>query len=153
MPQPEMENFNVLLTIRHSAEIFVKQENFQIELAIKYENITINADKKQMLRVFNNLIQNAQQAIPFDRKGLLKIICEIENNRCIIRFQDNGKGIPEEMQEFIFSPNFTTKSTGMGLGLAMVKSIIEGFSGKIWFETTPNEGTTFFISLPVTDNQ
>jgi two-component system, NtrC family, nitrogen regulation sensor histidine kinase NtrY len=62
---------------------------------------------------------------------------------------DNGTGIPEELQEKMFSPNFTTKTSGMGLGLAIVKNIVENFNGRVWFETFTNEGTTFYLEIPV----
>ena len=65
-----------------------------------------------------------------------------------MKIKDNGTGINEEQVNKIFTPNFTTKTGGMGLGLAMVKSIVESFNGKIWFETKSGIGTTFFISIP-----
>jgi signal transduction histidine kinase len=61
--------------------------------------------------------------------------------------KDNGTGIPPDRIDKIFMPNFTTKSTGMGLGLAMVKNIVENAGGQIWFETSQNIGTTFYVSL------
>jgi signal transduction histidine kinase len=75
----------------------------------------------------------------------------VKNNQCEISFQDNGSGISTESQTRIFSPNFTTKTAGMGLGLAMVKNIIDNSLGSIWFETEPGKGTTFFVSLPMGD--
>jgi signal transduction histidine kinase len=66
-----------------------------------------------------------------------------------ISITDNGEGIPEEMQSHIFVPNFTTKSSGTGLGLAMCKGIVEQAKGKIWFETEQGRGTTFHVELPV----
>ena len=70
-------------------------------------------------------------------------------NDLVLSIQDNGTGISDELRDKIFSPNFTTKNSGMGLGLALVKNIIESSEGEIWFESTENVGTTFFISLPV----
>ena len=106
------------------------------------------ADKEQMLRVFNNLIKNSVQAIQEPADGLIKIKLTSDAMNHNILFSDNGKGIPEEMKEKVFYPNFTTKSGGMGLGLAMVKSIIENAKGSIRFESQESEGTTFFITLP-----
>ncbi|MGQ0739952.1 MAG: ATP-binding protein, partial [Bacteroidota bacterium] len=76
-----------------------------------------------------------------DEKG------DVEN--IIISIKDTGEGIPLEMQDKIFVPNFTTKSSGTGLGLAMCKGIVEQAHGKIWFETEQGRGTTFFVLLPV----
>ena len=74
---------------------------------------------------------------------------DIKAESIIIKVTDNGEGIPMEMQTKIFIPNFTTKSSGTGLGLAMSKTIVEQAKGKIWFETVENEGTTFFVELPI----
>ena len=112
-------------------------------------NPTIIADKDQLSRVFNNLIKNALQAIPEDKKGVIKITIQEKNEMVLISIQDNGTGIPEDKKEKIFVPNFTTKTTGMGLGLAIVKNIIEAINGNIRFETQENKGTTFFIELPI----
>jgi signal transduction histidine kinase len=63
--------------------------------------------------------------------------------------EDNGTGIPEEMKNKIFSPNFTTKTSGTGLGLAMCKGIVEQAKGEIWFETNASKGTSFHVTLPL----
>ena len=77
-------------------------------------------------------------------------INEVQNDGVItISVKDNGEGIPEEMRSKIFTPNFTTKTSGTGLGLAMTKSIVEQAKGNIWFETEEGKGTTFFVQLPV----
>jgi signal transduction histidine kinase len=70
----------------------------------------------------------------------------------VIAVSDNGTGIPEELQNKLFSPSFTTKTSGMGLGLSIVKNIVENFAGKIRFETQPGKGTTFFLEIPVYEN-
>jgi signal transduction histidine kinase len=102
-----------------------------------------------MHRVFNNLINNAIQAIPDGRSGVVTVEVNLNgNNRYRIKIKDNGIGIPEDKKENIFRPNFTTKTGGTGLGLAMSKNIIESSGGKIWFETEVDQGTTFFIELP-----
>jgi signal transduction histidine kinase len=67
----------------------------------------------------------------------------------VISVSDNGTGIPDELREKMFSPNFTTKSSGMGLGLAIVKNIAENFNGRIFYETVIDGGTTFFLEIPV----
>lgn len=106
------------------------------------------ADKKQLLRVFNNLIKNSLQAIGNAGNGLIEISVKEKENQFLISIHDNGSGIAREQRGKIFSPNFTTKSGGMGLGLAIVKSIITDAGGEIWFESKPGDGTWFFISLP-----
>jgi two-component system nitrogen regulation sensor histidine kinase NtrY len=113
------------------------------------EPCLIYADKNQLLRVFNNLIKNALQAIPDERQGIIVVNVKQANNWVIAAVVDNGIGIDEEKKEKVFTPNFTTKSSGMGLGLAMSRNIIEGAYGKIWFESKIEEGTTFFVKLPL----
>jgi signal transduction histidine kinase len=101
-----------------------------------------------MIRVFNNLLKNAFQAIPEDRKGMVSIRVEQKQDTLRIALTDNGSGISESERGKIFVPYFTTKGTGTGLGLAMVKQIIENHRGSIDFRSTPGKGTTFIIYLP-----
>jgi signal transduction histidine kinase len=120
------------------------------ENKIKSKNILVEADREQMLRVFNNLIKNAIQATEKCDTGKIELECSLTNDKnVLIKIIDNGIGIAEENFEKIFVPNFTTKSAGTGLGLAMVKNIIESFGGKVYFESQINKGSTFFIELPL----
>jgi signal transduction histidine kinase len=112
----------------------------------------VNADKTQLLRVFNNLLKNSVQAIGNKEEGKIDISVTMEQKNYLIIITDNGSGIPTEKTDKIFTPNFTTKTGGMGLGLAMVKSIIESTGGKIWFESEENIGTSFYITLPLYDD-
>ena len=77
----------------------------------------------------------------------------LADGKVLVKVKDNGNGIPEEMQAKIFTPNFTTKTSGTGLGLAMSKGIVEQARGRIWFETKAGEGTTFFVELPVVNEK
>jgi nitrogen fixation/metabolism regulation signal transduction histidine kinase len=109
----------------------------------------IEADKTQINRLFNNLVLNAIQAQQQNTESKIVIDEEINNNTILVKIKDNGTGIPLEQQSNIFIPNFTTKTSGTGLGLAMCKGIVEQSNGKIWFKTEENVGTTFFIELPL----
>jgi signal transduction histidine kinase len=82
-----------------------------------------------------------------DEKGLIIIELTKDNTSVTLKIKDNGRGIDNEMKEKIFSPNFTTKSSGMGLGLAIVKSIIETNKGEIWFVSEEGKGTEFYIKF------
>jgi signal transduction histidine kinase len=113
------------------------------------DRVMVEADKTQMNRLFTNLLMNAVQACAEDSECRI-VIDEMRMENIIrITVKDNGEGIPPEMQDKIFVPNFTTKSSGTGLGLAMCKSIVEQARGKIWFATKQGEGTSFFVELPV----
>ena len=109
----------------------------------------IEADKMQMNRLFTNLIKNATEAYPENQTAMVIIRQIIKQKEVIISIQDRGEGIPASMQPKIFAPNFTTKTSGTGLGLAICKGIVEKANGHIWFETEPEKGTTFFVSLPL----
>jgi len=151
MPEPQIQQFDIIPLVQQSVSLFRDQSDCEITFETELQECFIKADPNQILRVFNNLIKNALQAIPGDRQGVIRIILAITEDACEISFQDNGTGIANDRQTRIFSPNFTTKTAGMGLGLAMVKNIIENSSGRIWFNTDPGEGTTFFVSLPLKD--
>jgi signal transduction histidine kinase len=112
-------------------------------------SIIMKADKTQMNRVFTNLIANGVEACSQNQKCLITIKEERVDGTVIIQIKDNGEGIPESMWSKIFTPNFTTKTSGTGLGLAMCKNIIEQAQGHIWFETEEGVGTTFFVELSV----
>jgi nitrogen fixation/metabolism regulation signal transduction histidine kinase len=113
------------------------------------EKVMLRADKTQMNRLFTNIFQNAVEACDEKDRCVINVNELRENGSIIVSVKDNGEGIPTAMQSKIFAPNFTTKSSGTGLGLAMCKSIVEQAHGKIWFETKLGEGTTFHIELPL----
>ena len=98
------------------------------------------------------MIKNAIQAIPESKKGNILIALSKKEQMAVIAVTDDGTGIPVELRDKLFSPSFTTKTSGMGLGLAIVKNIVENFSGRIWFDTELEVGTTFYIEIPVFEN-
>ena len=104
------------------------------------------ADNQQISQVFNNLIKNALQAIDTKPDGDIIVMLQEKETEVEITVSDNGCGIPPDIQSKIFIPNFTTKSTGAGLGLAISKNIVESTGGNISF-TSSNAGTTFYVRL------
>jgi len=102
-----------------------------------------------MNRVFTNLFSNANEAKRDDANCQITILEEIVDGKVRISVIDNGVGISEEMKQKIFTPNFTTKSSGTGLGLAMCKGILEQTGGDISFTTEAGKGTTFFLTIPL----
>lgn len=128
-------------------DLYQMHDNVELEFQDLPEAIPVYSDKTQMNRLFTNLLQNAVEACNHKNCQIgLKAV--LENGKVIVAVRDNGEGISPEMQSRIFSPNFTTKSSGTGLGLAMCKGIVEQAKGKIWFETSAL-GTTFFVELPL----
>lgn len=111
--------------------------------------LIVLADRDHLMRVFNNLLKNAQQAIPEDRAGRVEVRLRSSDTEAIAEVRDNGTGIAEADRERIFRPNFTTKSSGMGLGLAMVQRMVESAGGRVWFESREGAGSSFFVALPL----
>jgi signal transduction histidine kinase len=108
-------------------------------------------DAQLMGRIFSNLIINGIQSVPEGTIPKIEIGLLTNNNQIVIEFKDNGSGIPEEIRDKIFIPNFSTKGTGSGIGLSIAKRGIEHAGGQLWFETTTGEGTTIFVELPLAD--
>ena len=106
-------------------------------------------DKSQLLIIFNKPIKNAQQAHVNERPGRMQITLQQKNENAIISGSDNGMGISKEKEDKIFLPNFTTKSGGSGLGLPICKKLIESMDGDIFFESVFNQGTIFYVTIPV----
>ena len=150
MPTPNIELVCINELVKNCSELFKETENSELTFIDKtQEKYFVEVDKDQCVRVCTNLIKNAQQSIPESGMGKIEIELFIKNKQIILKVKDNGTGIAPEAMDKIFVPNFSTKSEGMGLGLAMVKNIVESFDGKIWFETTQNAGTSFYVSLPI----
>lgn len=133
---------------RSSVALLAGEPNVDITLHSS-SPLVVKADREHLLRVFNNLLKNALQAIPDGRRGKVDVVLRGENQQAIAEVRDNGTGVPEDARERIFEPNFTTKSSGMGLGLAMAKRMVEQAGGTIRFETRAGEGATFIITLPL----
>jgi two-component system, NtrC family, nitrogen regulation sensor histidine kinase NtrY len=150
IPTARNQVFLLAEQLQKIIELFESHENVEIKFhPSKLENIEVNADREQLSRALINLLKNAIQSIPEGQTGKIDIHLKRRDHMALILVTDNGAGIPEELREKLFSPSFTTKSSGMGLGLAIVKNIVENFAGKIWFETDTEKGTTFYIEIPV----
>jgi two-component system nitrogen regulation sensor histidine kinase NtrY len=149
MPRASNAILDLDIILENIVNLYAESDKIKISYPSgKYRDLKVYADKDHLVRVFSNLFKNAIQAIPENREGLITVEIENTDHSYLVKIQDNGDGIPEDKIAKIFTPNFTTKTGGMGLGLAMVKSIIENAGGKIWFETKAGEGTIFFVMLP-----
>ena len=144
--------FNLNDSIKHVSSLYSANERLHITLSPHKEKIMIRADRTQINRLLTNLIQNAIQSVPESRTAEIDIETREDNGRVIVSVKDNGSGIPEHMTSKIFTPNFTTKTSGTGLGLAMCKGIVEKLDGRIWFETREDEYTIFSVELPLNKN-
>jgi two-component system, NtrC family, nitrogen regulation sensor histidine kinase NtrY len=150
IPTAMKQVFNLSSQIKKVIELYEIHDRIHISfLTGECGEIKVYADREQLSRALINLIKNGIQAIPEEREGYIRIVLERKNSIVVISVADNGTGIPPELQEKMFSPNFTTKSSGMGLGLAIVKNIAENFNGRVWYETNMRDGTIFYLEIPV----
>jgi signal transduction histidine kinase len=146
MPAQQNETLNVVAIVKLALDIF--NEDY-ITFQADEKKIIAKLDRTQLIRVVTNLIKNGIQSIPDDAENP-KIIVNVtsEGSMVIIRVQDNGVGISDENKSKVFEPKFTTKTSGMGLGLAMVKNIVETYNGTITFISEKGKGTTFTVTFP-----
>lgn len=148
MPTQRKEDINVVAVVKHALDIFNEE---YIHYIPQEEKLFAYLDKTQLIRIITNLVKNATQAIKGDNENPkieVKVFSQDEN--VVITVSDNGKGILEENKKMIFEPKFTTKTSGMGLGLPMIKNIIEAYNGTITFSSTYGIGTVFTVTLPKT---
>lgn len=149
MPQANNEKIILNEIVEAVHDLFRKREDMDIKLIEPINDIYIYADRNHLVRILNNLLKNSIQAIPDDRRGMIEISLISKDGNALVAVKDNGKGIPDHMKDKVFTPNFTTKSSGTGLGLAISANMIESFNGKIYFDSIPTVGTTFYIEVPL----
>lgn len=145
----QIEPLDVQEVIESVVRLYRTHPGLVIHWSSMEQPITVLADRVQMSRLLTNLLQNASEARSVDETVEVSILLELKNGTVLLSIKDDAGGIPVSMQSKIFTPNFTTKSSGTGLGLAMCKGIVENANGRIWFETEEGNGTTFFIELPL----
>lgn len=147
MPAQQNETLNVVEVVEFSLDIF--NEDF-IRFESNSDEIITVMDRTQLIRIITNLVKNAIQAIPEEQENKAVLVSvNAEEDNVIIAVKDNGIGINTENTERIFEPKFTTKTSGMGLGLGIIKNIIENYKGTITFESELGKGSTFIVSLPI----
>lgn len=149
MPSNVSDEVDISALIHDLVVLFESNSSIQFSVNVPAERLFVNADKSALNRIFTNLIKNSIQAIGEKTGGKIEIDLSSKENHLVIVLSDNGKGMLPEESEHVFSPYFTTKTSGMGIGLAMTKNLINGAGGEIWFETAAGVGTKFFIRLPL----
>ncbi|SHI68169.1 HAMP domain-containing protein [Algibacter luteus] len=145
MPAQQNETLNVVKIVKLALDIF--NEDYII-FSTDSDEIIAKFDRTQLIRVVTNLVKNAIQAIPEDKTPKIVIHVSQNNGDVLITVADNGLGVAEENKHKVFEPKFTTKTSGMGLGLAMVKNIVDTYKGSVSFVSEKNKGTTFKVSFP-----
>lgn len=147
----KVELFDLHDVIRSLNDLYLPNSEVDITWNPINDNAMVNMDKTQVNRLFTNLYTNALQACRENEICKIQVDEKRVDDKIIIAISDNGEGISSEAQERIFIPNFTTKSSGTGLGLAMCKGIVEQAKGRIWFETSIGEGSVFYVELPLAE--
>ncbi len=150
MPDTKLEDVSVMEVLATVVDVF--QNNTGVNILLNShadDTFVVKGDRDQLLRSFNNLIKNSIEASASKRRCRITITVSRGTDQSItVTLQDNGEGISPEIQEKLFQPNFTTRSSGTGLGLAFVKQAIEGMGGTIHYHTIIGKGTTFYLTIP-----
>ncbi|ELR70845.1 hypothetical protein C900_03280 [Fulvivirga imtechensis AK7] len=152
MPIPENERYEFGAVVRNTVNLHSNRENVTIHLQTPGHAVYTIGDEQLMGRIISNIIINAIQAgEDQDHLELEVILMDINGTKLQLEIRDHGPGIDETIHSKIFIPNFSTKESGSGIGLAIAKHGVEHAGGKIWFETEMEVGTSFFIELPMVD--
>ncbi|WP_375559381.1 PAS domain-containing protein [Bernardetia sp. OM2101] len=144
------EKMDINKGIENTLILYHNQIKHGVEVQKKLANIPkVQGYPDELIQVWTNLIHNAIQAMK--NEGTLTLKSEEKGTKILVSISDTGTGIPKEAQERVFDAFFTTKKAGegSGLGLDIVKKIVEKHNGKIWFESEEGKGTTFFVEIPI----
>lgn len=148
MPAQQGEKINIIETTKLALKIF--KENY-IVFSSEFKDLQVRIDRTQMVRIITNLIKNALEACELIKEPKVQVIIEKKKKEVLISVIDNGEGISKELKNKIFEPKFTTKTSGMGLGLGMVKNLVDSYDGRISVRSKIDTGTIFSITFPLND--
>jgi signal transduction histidine kinase len=146
---PKNEVFDLHEMLQSLASLYNTGSNLNFAWSPVEQRVLLFADRTQLNRLFTNLLQNAVEACANRDQRIIRMNEHLNGEYITVSVTDNGEGIPEQTQSRIFTPNFTTKTSGTGLGLAMSKGIVEQAKGEIWFVTKEGTGTTFYVKVPL----
>lgn len=147
MPKPSMESVEINAVISESVALFDQDVNIEFEMMLEQNLPAVKSDREELRRAFINIIRNGIQAM--NNAGKMTIRSRTENGNVVIAFRDYGVGMSDEVKAKLFQPNFSTKTDGMGLGLAITRKSIDDVGGSITAESVVGEGTTVIVSLPI----
>ncbi|GJQ21006.1 MAG: histidine kinase [Bacteroidia bacterium] len=147
MPERRFEKVDVHGLLREALQLFSAMEGVDIRMRFADSGPVLIADREELRRVIINIVRNAVQAM--NQHGVITVTTRLHGGTCTIDFTDTGPGIPEELQTKVFEPNFSTKTDGMGLGLAMAQRVVEDLNGTISLKSKPGAGTTVSLTFPI----
>ena len=153
MPNRAPESLDLNEVAREAAALFegplADNDRTTLDIALAAEPLPVQADHEEVRRVLVNLLTNALQAIPSGAPGHITLASRLEEGHAVLSVTDNGVGIASDVRSKVFQPSFSTKTSGMGLGLAISKRAVEAAGGTIAFDTADGAGTTFTVRLPL----
>jgi two-component system nitrogen regulation sensor histidine kinase NtrY len=144
--KPEL--FELKTVLENVIAVFKANSGIQFNTKFVEDDCRVYVDKNQIIRVFNNIFKNAVQALNHQENPRIDTICSLINGHVVIEIKDNGVGIPKKEISRVFEPRFTTKSGGMGFGLALVKKMIDNAGSTIEVQSVEGLGTKFTITIP-----
>ena len=147
LPQTSNTKIELNSVVQVVHNLFRKREDMNITLSEPIHSVMVFADKNQLIRILNNLVKNAIEAIPQNKKGMIQLKLYTKGDKALIEVSDNGVGVPDNMKDKIFQPKFTTKDSGSGLGLAIASNMLESMNGRLYFDSIEGHGTNFYIEL------
>ncbi|RLD36219.1 MAG: hypothetical protein DRI74_09480 [Bacteroidetes bacterium] len=148
MEQIKTESIPVKSLLKSTIDLFIGHNQVHFKTQFPEAEVFILADRNQFIRILNNLIKNAIQSMTEKSSAEIDIKLFTHYDNVVINITDNGCGISEAEKPYVFEPRFTTKTGGMGLGLALVKRMTENVNGNIRFESKENIGTSFILQFP-----
>lgn len=149
MPIPKTEHFDLSEVLKSTVNLYNNTHDVHVDSKVEDGVFIIEGDKQLIGAIFTNLIINAIQSLPDERKPKVDIFLSKIKNMVVVEISDNGIGIPDAIKNNVFLPNFSTKEMGSGIGLAVAKRGVEHAGGRIWFDTKIGEGTSFFMEIPL----
>ena len=152
MPDPEKEWQDIVPILQNCIAVFQSESNTRFIFSSSRESLSVFIDKGQWIQVMNNLLKNAIQATSTKDNPEINVRMEVNSDYCVLSVTDNGVGISEDIKDRIFVPHFTTKSTGSGIGLIIVRQILENHNAEITFNSNLGEGTTFSIKFSINES-
>ncbi|MBX2955482.1 MAG: GHKL domain-containing protein [Cyclobacteriaceae bacterium] len=147
MPEPVMRTVELVGLLKKV--VHLHNQSATIELTTELDRVDVQVDEQLISRIFSNIILNGIQAAREGTPPKIQVHLMQKGNSIHIAFADNGTGIKEHLKDKIFLPHFSTKQSGSGLGLAIARQGIEQMGGKIYFESRLNNGSVFYVELPL----
>jgi two-component system sensor kinase FixL len=147
-PKPKWSSTDIVPLVASTASLLRQDPALHgVDIEVQGEAPPVSADPEMLRIVFQNLLINGAHAM--DGKGKIQVAVSAVDRTCQISFADGGPGIPSEIRQKIFTPFFTTKARGSGLGLPTARRLVEAHDGEITVECPPSGGTSFLVRLPM----